>query len=123
MTASPCYAFYMQFSRLMIVVFVALHLVGSVGAGEVTLEHVATFGDAEFRHADRITQIVALADGKHLLSASEDHTVRLWEGKSGEQIRLFPHREKVEAVVPLPDGKRMLTGTLVRRIWRLRKVG
>lgn len=37
------------------------------------------YGDPAFRHAGAVTTLLALSDGKRLLSAAQDGTARLWE--------------------------------------------
>ena len=58
----------------------------------------------EFRgHADWISSVSFSADGKTLVSASRDRTVRLWGVNTGEEISRF---EMIEAPISysLPDG-------------------
>jgi RNA polymerase sigma factor (sigma-70 family) len=49
----------------------------------------ARMGTADFRHGDRIFFIAYTADGKQLITASRDQTVRLWDAATGKEIRRF----------------------------------
>ena len=71
-------------------------------------------------HTADIQQITFSADGKYLVSASSDGTVRFWDVQSGEELRQFTgHAGPVFLVELSPDGKYMLTsgndGT--NRLW------
>jgi len=49
-------------------------------------------------------------DGKRLLTASNDETVRLWDTKTGAlQVTLIGHTSSVFSSAFSPDGKRVFT--------------
>jgi WD40 repeat protein len=51
------------------------------------------------------------AEGKRLLTSSDDRTLRPWDAHTGEQLRVFEgHTASVNAAALSPDGKRVLSG-------------
>jgi hypothetical protein len=59
-------------------------------------------------HTDEINAVAFRRDGARLLSASSDHTVRVWEPATGKCLRVFDgHTDKVYMVVFHPDGTRV----------------
>lgn len=71
-------------------------------------------------HQGVVRQIAVSPDAKHLLSASFDGTVRLWEIETGKLLRTFEgHTNHVLAVAFSPDGKRALSGSSdnTMRLW------
>jgi WD40 repeat protein len=59
-------------------------------------------------HTDRINAITFRRDGARLLSASSDHTVRVWDPSTGKCLRVFDgHTDKVYTVVFHPDETRV----------------
>jgi RNA polymerase sigma factor (sigma-70 family) len=57
-------------------------------------------------HKERVTDIALAADGKLLVSASEDGTVRLWDVAAAGEIRqLTDQKGWMNAVTLSPDGK------------------
>jgi WD40 repeat protein len=60
---------------------------------------VARLGTRQLRHGDAVSFAAHTPDGKRLLTAGRDRTVRLWDLASGKEIRRFAW-----GAVP-PDGK------------------
>lgn len=59
-------------------------------------------------------------DGRRLVSASRDKTLKLWDSKSGAEIAtLVGHRDWVTACTYSPDGKRILSASMdsTLKIW------
>jgi RNA polymerase sigma factor (sigma-70 family) len=55
-------------------------------------------------HQNEITQI-ATAPGGLIASASEDHTVRIWDATTGIERQRLVHRDGVRAIAVSPDGR------------------
>lgn len=53
-------------------------------------------------HTGKVTALSVLLDGLRVLSASADHTVRLWNGMTGEELAILEgHADRVNTVIPL----------------------
>lgn len=55
-------------------------------------------------HVDAITSLAFSGDNRHILSGSEDRTVRVWDAKTGAQISRLKHNGKVTQAVFSLDG-------------------
>ena len=61
-------------------------------------------------HAAPVAWLAYSPDGRTIASASEDHTVKLWDAASGALLRtLIGHQDKVFSVAFSPDGLAIVT--------------
>jgi WD40 repeat protein/predicted Ser/Thr protein kinase len=69
-------------------------------------------------HEGIINAIAFDRDGGRLVSASSDHTVRLWETARGRCLRVFEgHTDEVFTAVFHPDGTRIASAGRDRAVW------
>ena len=87
----------------------------------ITLLNAAT---GELLHVldgrESLSDAVFSPDSATLLTGSRDWTARLWDVRTGEELRVFQgHLDRVESVAFSPDGTRVLTGSLDKtaRVW------
>ena len=73
-------------------------------------------------HQGGVTSIAITSDGKYIVSASEDKTLRLWSLTTREWLRTFKgHEDKVLSVSVTPDGRHAVSGSRDKtlRLWDL----
>jgi WD40 repeat protein/transcriptional regulator with XRE-family HTH domain len=71
-------------------------------------------------HTDGLYAVAYSPDGKSVLTGSTDETARLWDARTGAELRRFiGHTAAVEAVAFSPDGRFAATGGLdaTARLW------
>ena len=71
-------------------------------------------------HSDQVRSIVYSPDGSQVLTASYDKTARIWDARTGRQLRaLTGHTQRVRFAAFSPDGKLIVTASLDKtaRIW------
>ena len=61
-------------------------------------------------HEGGVSFVRYTPDGRLILTAADDGTVRLWEAASGRQIRVIHEDGRVHALALSQDGKRLATG-------------
>lgn len=67
---------------------------------------LARVGTVRFRHGSVVTSLAYSKDGKTIVTASWDTTVRMWDAASGRELRAFSvSQAPVLAAVLSPDGK------------------
>ena len=63
-------------------------------------------------HTDSVQDITYSSDGAYFLTASNDHTLKLWLVDTGECLRTFAgHEDGVNACAFSPDGKRIVSAS------------
>ena len=74
---------------------------------------------AEVGHASRIDAVAVSADGRFVLTGSQDGTARLWLAGTGKELRRLDVGSAVTAVAFSPDSTLLLTGSAdgVPRVW------
>jgi hypothetical protein len=66
---------------------------------------------ASFAHQDGVNDAAFSPDGVRVLTASADHTAKLWDAATGELISSFAHQDGVVHAAFSPDGARILTAS------------
>ena len=61
-------------------------------------------------HSDDVSATAFSPDGRLLATAGRDRTVRIWDPRTGRELRTLKHERPVTAVAFSPDGGRVVTG-------------
>ena len=73
-------------------------------------------------HTSRVTAVAVTPDGRHAVSSSADHTLRVWDLATGQtKTTLQGHTSRVSAVAVTPDGRHAVSGSWdnTLRVWDL----
>ncbi|QDT03257.1 WD domain, G-beta repeat [Rubripirellula lacrimiformis] len=72
-------------------------------------------------HTDVIRAVVFTPDGRHIISASEDGTIRFWNVKNGKQVDVIQTHRPALSLAISSDGESLACGMAdaVVKIWKL----
>jgi uncharacterized protein with WD repeat len=62
-------------------------------------------------HSDFVSALAWSPDGRYLASGSWDHTVQVWDAKTGSQLFSYRHGDIVDALAWSPDGRYLASGS------------
>ena len=71
-------------------------------------------------HTNRVTCLFLSADGRRVVSGSNDATLRIWDIETGECLNVLKgHTSRVHSLVQSADGRRVVSGSndATLRIW------
>ncbi|KZP17812.1 WD40 repeat-like protein [Athelia psychrophila] len=72
-------------------------------------------------HKDWVRAVAYSPDGAHIVSGSDDNTIRIWDAETGEAVGepLRGHSATIMAIVYSPDGRHIVSGSKDKtiRIW------
>ena len=72
------------------------------------------------QHVNRVNSAQFSPDGKHIVTASDDNTARVWDAKTGEPVtEPLKHEDSVNSAQFSPDGKYIVTASYdyTARVW------
>ncbi len=64
-------------------------------------------------HVGGVSTVRYTPDGRLILTAGDDGTVRLWDARSGRQLRVIQEEGRVHVLAVSQDGKRLATGVQI----------
>ncbi|HAG81255.1 MAG TPA: hypothetical protein DCL61_08790, partial [Cyanobacteria bacterium UBA12227] len=68
-------------------------------------------------HTRKIQAVAVTADGKQIISGSNDHTLKVWDLETGKEFFTFEgHLSHVVALAVTTDGKQVISGSSDRTI-------
>jgi WD40 repeat protein len=75
------------------------------------------------RRYDKINTVAITSDGHHIISGSDDNTLKIWNLATREVIATFFGDGSINCFAASPDGKTILAGDSAGRVHFLRLEG
>jgi len=76
-------------------------------------------------HTDRVNSVAITPNGKRILSASEDKTIRVWDAQTGQELTILEgHKKGVMEITVLSDGQKAVSGSddKTLKLWDINSV-
>ena len=72
-------------------------------------------------HSEKVNSAIFNHDGNLLVSASNDHTVRIWDVLNGKQLNIIEHSKPVQFAIFSPNGQMIVSASddTTVRIWNV----
>src|SRR5262249_61125740 len=68
-----------------------------------------------WQHDNEVVHVAFSPDGRRIVTASKDHTARVWDARTGEAVTPpLRHGDAVHKAAFSPDGQRVVTASLDR---------
>lgn len=78
---------------------------------------ISRMGSSALRHGEAVFFVAYSPDGKHLITAGRDHSVRMWNRETGEEVRAFEWAAAKHPVAPKPSAAEMaMPGKVMRAV-------
>ncbi len=71
------------------------------------------------KHDNSVSSLSFSPDGSKIVSGSFDHTLRIWDAETGQELKRMEHDDVVYSVNFSPDGRKIVSGSYdnTLRIW------
>ncbi|MBI3249483.1 MAG: hypothetical protein HYZ50_23525 [Deltaproteobacteria bacterium] len=75
------------------------------------------------RASDAVSAVTVTPDGRHVISGSDDDTLKVWELSSGRELATFTAEHSILCCAVAPDGRTVVAGASSGQVHFLRLEG